>query len=83
MPAEGANAYNPREYEQDMMAKQVASNHPMLGGSSLRNPPVRKVIEARIAEFEKQIAAHKAVLAAFDATPGIESVLDAMRKIGV
>lgn len=77
------DAYEGNQMEQDMMAKQVASNYPMLGGSSLRNPPVRKVIEQRIAEFEKQIAAHKAVLAAFDATPGIEAVLDAMRKIGV
>lgn len=70
------------QIEHEMLNK-AASNYPMVGGSSLRNPPVRKIVEARISELEKQVAAHKAVLASLDSNPGVETVLDALRKIGI
>jgi hypothetical protein len=49
----------------------------------LRNPPVRKILEHRIAELEKQIEAHRNALAALDANKGVEQVLDTLRKLGI
>ena len=68
---------------------QEVQNYPMekLGGSMhtgmLRNPPVRKVLEARIADYEKLIQAHKDALAALDAAPNVETVLNTLRKLGI
>jgi hypothetical protein len=49
----------------------------------LRNPPVRKILEHRIAELEKQIEAHRNALVALDANKGVEQVLDTLRKLGI
>lgn len=51
--------------------------------SSLRNPPVRKILETQIAEFEKQIAVRKDLLTKLDNNKGVEEVLDALRKVGI
>lgn len=54
-----------------------------LSAHMLRNPPVRKVLEQRIAEYEKLIQAHKDALAALDAAPNVETVLNTLRKLGI
>lgn len=48
-----------------------------------RQPTVREQVQERINGLERQLAAHRAVLAVLDETPGVEKVLDALRKIGV
>ena len=50
-----------------------------LGGP--RNPPVRKVVEAQIIEFKRLIKEREDFIASLDANPGIEDVLDKMRKL--
>jgi len=49
----------------------------------LRNPPVRMVVTQQIEELEKEIKARKDLLEALDANPGVEGVLDKMRKLHI
>lgn len=50
-------------------------------GPMNRNPPVRKIVEMQIKEFEEQIKQRREFLEALDANPGTEDVLDKMRKL--
>lgn len=52
-------------------------------GRRPRAPTVREQLDERIKGLETQLAAHRAALAVLDETPGVERVLDALRKIGV
>lgn len=75
--------YNPEPtpaYAEQTKALQGYSSI-SLGG--LRNPPVRKIVEQQIAELEAQVAERKKLLAALDAEPGTEKILDSLRKIGI
>ena len=49
----------------------------------LRNPPVRKIVEDQIAEFEKMISVRKDLLKKLDENKGVEETLDLLRKIGI
>lgn len=59
----------------------MAAKEKELVGQGPRNPPVRMIVEAQIKEFELLIAQRKEFLASLDANPGIEDVLDKMRKL--
>lgn len=49
----------------------------------LRNPPVRKIIQARLAETERLAQAYRDALAALDENPSTEKLLDTLRKLGI
>ena len=51
--------------------------------SNLRNPPVRKIIEQQIADYEKNIQIRKDLLSKLDENKGVEEVLDILRKVGI
>jgi hypothetical protein len=54
-----------------------------VAGGRLRNPPVRLVVTEQIKDLEKEIKARKDLLDALDANPGVEGVLDKMRKLHI
>lgn len=76
-----------REQEQVDYYAQASMEKSVYGGASStpigmeRTPPVRKIVEAQIAHMEKQIQQRKEFLAALDTNPGVEDVLDKMRKL--
>lgn len=72
----------PNEYAMDKY-NDVKTLGGWAGSGSLRNPPVRKIIENQIAEFRALIAAREDLLKQLDENPGTEKVLDALRKIGI
>lgn len=49
----------------------------------LRIPTVRERVVDRLEALKLQIKAHEEVLVALDAQPGVEKVLDVLRKIGI
>jgi len=51
--------------------------------SRIRNPPVRVIVTQQIADLKKEIKAREDLLAALDAQPGVEDVLDKMRKLHI
>lgn len=51
------------------------------GFGRTNNPPVRKVIEAQIIELRKQIEEREQLLKALNSNPGVEDVMDKMRKL--
>jgi hypothetical protein len=77
-PAPGYIGGADRQYSE--IAK-VAAEGMHLG--SLRTPKVRSVITARIAQLKAQLAAHEELIKQLDANPSTESLLDAMRKLGI
>jgi hypothetical protein len=68
----------PGYYEEKTMAVQGGIS---LG--SLRNPPVRKIVEAQIKELEGQLEERRAFLKDLDNMPGVEVILDRMRKLHI
>jgi len=51
--------------------------------NKLRNPPVRMLVTQQITELEKEIKARKELLLALDNAPGVEDILDKMRKLHI
>lgn len=82
-PDSGGQQYNPEPtpaYEQTKALQGYSSG---LSLGSLRNPPVRKVVEAQIAELKLQIAEREKLLASLDEVPVVEKILDSMRKLSI
>lgn len=57
--------------------------HTGMALGSLRTPPVRKVVEAQIEELEKQLKERREFLELLSSNPGVEAVLDKMRKLSI
>lgn len=68
----------PGYYEQEQLAKMAGSG---LSLGSLRNPPVRKIVEQQIVELKAQLKEREEFLSLLDAEPGVEKVLDKLRKL--
>lgn len=68
------------QYHNEMLAKQAGST---IALGSLRNPPVRKIVEAQIKELEAQVKERREFLTLLDANPGTEAVLDKLRKLHI
>jgi hypothetical protein len=66
-------------YGEKMLAAQTAG----MSLGSLRNPPVRKVVEQQIVELKAQLKEREEFLKELDANPGVEKVLDRMRKLHI
>lgn len=73
--------YVDQGYEQTKAIQGYSSGGVSLG--SLRNPPVRRVVEQQIVELKAQLEEREKLLAALDAEPGVEKILDHMRKMNI
>lgn len=72
----------PPEYAIPQYAVEKIQTASMALGS-LRNPPVRKVVEQQIVELEAQLKERREFLKDLDAEPGVEKILDRMRKLHI
>lgn len=52
-------------------------------GQRLRQPSVREQVDAQIDAAEAHLAALKDLRAKLDEAPGVEAILDAMRKVSI
>lgn len=75
---DGPNSIPPIAYGQEQLAKMAGSG---LSLGSLRNPPVRKIVEQQIVELKAQLKEREEFLSLLDAEPGVEKVLDKLRKL--
>lgn len=79
----------PEQYEQEKayydnpsVGGQVAMTSSMSLGH-LRQPSVRNIVTAQITELEKQLEERRAFLRDLDENPGVEKLLDRMRKLHI
>ncbi len=78
------NPSDPRYYGEggapieSMLAKQAG-----IGLGNLRTPTARAVLQARKDELTKQIKAVDDAIQALDENPGVEKVLNILRKVGI